>query len=115
VTNRLAVAFSAKQSLSGSSPEVLTLSQVDEWSGNDMHVAIMKTKSVVGIPANPSLSLTQIFFGDPTEEAAGTLRLSGTGAFPGATGTGTTFSATYVAFLSDVGQLPAAADSCAMN
>ncbi len=109
------MAFSAKQSLSGSAPEVLTFTQVDEWSGNDMHVAIMKTKSVVGIPANPSLTLTQVFFGDPTEEAAGTVRLSGMGAFPGATGTGTSFVATYIGFLADVGQLPVAADSCTLN
>jgi hypothetical protein len=114
LTARLAMAYSAKQSFSGGAPEVLVLSQVDEWSGNDIHQAIMKTKAIVGMPVTPSLDLTQVFFGDTSEEGAGTVRLTGTGTFPGATGSGTLFEAIYTGFLSDVGQLASAADSCTM-
>jgi hypothetical protein len=70
----------------------------------------MKTKAILGMPATPSLGVSLLFFGDPTEEAAGTVRLKGTGAFPGETGTGAFFNARYAGFVGAVGQLPAAAD-----
>jgi hypothetical protein len=111
-TQRLVLAYSSKIGLSGSSPIQLRMSQVDWPSGNDIHVALMKTKAVVGIPATPSLGVTQLFFGDPTEEAAGTVRLKGTGAFPGESGAGSFFFATYVGFIKAVDQLPVAADTC---
>lgn len=110
--DKLGMAYSMRRNLSGSSPVVLTMSQVDWWSGNDMHTAIMKTKTVVGAPANPSLDLTELFFTDAAEQAAGTLRLLGTGSFPGETGTGASFNARYDGFISDVGQPASAADDC---
>jgi hypothetical protein len=111
-TDQLVLAYSLKISPSGSAPTMLSMSQVDWWSGNDMHVAIMKTKAVVNIPATPSLVVVQLFFTDPTEEAAGTVRLKGTGGFPGETGTGMYFYAVYDNFISTVGQLAIAADDC---
>jgi hypothetical protein len=109
----LVVAYSSKLSLSGSSPLLLTMTQVDWPSGNDIHIAVMKTKAIVGMPVTPSLSVTQLFFGDQTEEAAGTVRLKGTGSFPGETGAGAFFYATYVGFMKPVNQPAAAADTCA--
>lgn len=110
--DRYVYAFSAKQSLSGSAPEVLTIEQFDGWSGNDMHAAILKTKAVVGQPMFPSLHLTTLFFGDPSEEAVGTIRVKGTGSFPGETGTGTYFYALYTGFIGATGQPASAADAC---
>jgi hypothetical protein len=60
----------------------------------------------------PSPSVTSVFFGDPTEEAAGTVHLKGTGTFAGESGTGAYFYAVYNNFLIGAGQLPAAADTC---
>lgn len=110
--DRYVYAFSAKQSLSGSAPEVLTIEQFDGWSGNDMHAAILKTKAVVGQPMFPSLHLSTLFFGDPSEEAVGTIRVKGTGSFPGETGTGTYFYALYTQFIGATGQPASAADAC---
>lgn len=109
---QLVLAYSTKIGLSGSSPVRLTMSQVDWSSGNDIHLALTKTKAVVGIPVTPNLDVTLLFFGDPTEAAAGTVRLKGTGSFPGESGTGAFFFATYVGFIKDINQLPVAADTC---
>lgn len=111
-TNHLVLAYSMKTSPSGSAPEILTVTQVDWPTGNDLRTAVMKAKAVVGIPATPNLTLVQLFFGDPTEAAAGTVRLKGTGSFPGESGIGMFFNATYVGFIGAVGQPPAAADTC---
>ncbi|HSO39306.1 MAG TPA: hypothetical protein VLT33_42560, partial [Labilithrix sp.] len=98
-TKRLVLAYSSKIGLSGSSPVQLRMSQVDWGTGNDLHTALTKTKAIVGMPVTPSLDVTLLFFGDPTEEAAGTVRLKGTGSFPGESGAGAFFYARYAGFL----------------
>jgi len=110
--SRLVIAYSAKESPSGSSPTVLHVTQIDQASGKAMHDGLMKTKSVAGQQFNPSLTFVDLFFADPGEQAAGTIRLKGTGSFPGETGTGAYFLAKYVGFLGGAAQLPSAADSC---
>jgi hypothetical protein len=112
LTKRLVIAFSSKLGLSGSSPVQLRMSQVDWDTGNDLRQAIMKTKAIVGMPMTPSLDVSLLFFGDQTEEAAGTVRLKGSGSFPGESGSGNFFYATYIDFLSTISQPAAAADTC---
>ncbi|MDB4944790.1 MAG: hypothetical protein JWP97_4324 [Labilithrix sp.] len=107
------LAYTIKPSPSGSAKTPLTMSQVDWRSGNDLHEALMKTKAIPGAPVETSLLVEQLFFGDGTEEAAGTVRLKGSGAFPGETGSGDFFYAVYQGFLQPVPQPASAADTCA--
>jgi hypothetical protein len=109
---KLGLAYSMRRDPADAAPIVLTMRQVEWWSGNDMHSAIMKTKGAVGAPAEPSLEVVELFFADSVEEAAGTLRLVGNGVFPGESGTGVHFNARYDGFISDVAQPPSAADVC---
>lgn len=109
--DRIVVAYTLKATQSGSSPNALSVKQVDWYSGADMHLGLMKTKDIQGIPVTPSLGLTSMFFGDPSEALAGTIRIKGTGSFPGATGTGSVFNAVYVKFMADGAQPASAADS----
>ena len=109
--DRLVIAYTQKATPSGSAPNQLFVKQVDWYSGNDMHLALMKTKDIQGQPVTPSLGLTSMFFGDPSEALAGTIRVKGTGTFPGATGTGSVFNAVYLKFMADNAQAASAADS----
>src|SRR5262249_33579653 len=95
----LTIAYSGKQSLSGSSPVVLSLSQIDLATGESLHDGLMKTKDAMGAPMYPNLTLSTLFYSDPTEESVGTVRLKGQGSFPGEQTPNTYFLATYQGFV----------------
>lgn len=114
-TRSVVMAYNAKASASGSAAVSLSVSQVDLVSGNDLHLAQMKTKAVMGEPVLASLPLTALFFGDATEQAAGTIRVQGEGVFPGASGAGAKFQAMYAGFVVSAPALPVAADTASQS
>src|SRR5262249_55479401 len=61
ISERYVVAYNVKASASGSSALELVMAQFDPVSGNDMHVALMKTKTVMGMPATPTLPISTLF------------------------------------------------------
>lgn len=113
--DRLVIAYTLKATPSGSAPNQLFVKQVDWYSGNDMHLALTKTKDIQGQPVTPSLTLDSMFFGDPSEALAGTIRVKGNGTFPGASGAGSVFNAVYLKFMADNAQAASAADSATQS
>jgi hypothetical protein len=101
----IAVAWVERANADGNTPSALRLQQIDWKTGADLHDGIM---SVKGAPDQPIPTLR------PTSmnlSVGYDVILDGTGAFPGATGAGDTFEATWSNFLGTAPQPAAQADS----
>ena len=101
----IAVAWTEKASADVTVPNLMRLAQIDWKTGTDLHEGIMMVKGaavaepVALRPTSMNLSVGYDVI------------LSGTGDFPGAAGEGASFEATWVGFLANAPQQPAAADS----
>lgn len=109
--HRFVVAWNEKNTPSGSGKNQLFMKELEIYSGEPLHDAIMKTKDYVPVPVPSDLPLLDLYFGDPTEAGLGNVLLKGTGAFFGATGSGSTFTAHYNGFFVTTAQPTTAADS----
>lgn len=101
----IAVAWTEKASADVTVPNLMRLAQIDWKTGADLHEGIMMVK---GAQAADPVALR------PTSmnlSVGYDVILDGTGEFPGATGAGESFEATWVGFLSNAPQQPSAADS----
>jgi hypothetical protein len=111
----LAVAYTTKATQSGTAKIVLSLEQLDWLTGNLLHMGLMKTKLEQGAPMTVTQSPTGLYFADGTGMAKGQVLLKGAGPFPGASGSGSNFVATYDGFLSDIAQPSSAADTAVLS
>ena len=102
----IAVAWVERATADGNVLNTMHLEQIDWKTGVDLHDGIMSVKGAD--PGQPALSLR------PTSmnlSVGYDVILDGTGDFPGATGAGPTFEATWSNFLSNAPQQPSQADS----
>ena len=101
----IAVAWTEKATADLDAPNVMRLAQIDWKTGADLHEGVM---SVKGAPDQPATALRPISM---NLSVGYDVILDGTGDFPGATGDGDTFEATWSNFLSNAPQQPSQADS----
>jgi hypothetical protein len=102
----IAVAWNEKANDDVNAPNMMRLAQIDWMTGADLHEGIMTVKD-----AQPDQPLTSLRPTSMNLSVGYDVILDGTGEFPGATGAGASFEATWVGFLSNAPQQPVAADS----
>lgn len=102
----IAVAWNEKANDDVNAPNMMRLAQIDWMTGADLHEGIMTVKG-----AQPDQPLTSLRPTSMNLSVGYDVILDGTGDFPGATGAGAGFEATWTGFLSTAPQAPAAADS----
>jgi hypothetical protein len=101
----IAVAWVDRAIADGNAPNAMRLAQIDWKTGTDLHDGIMSVKGAADQPI-PTLRPTSMNLSVGYD-----VILDGTGAFPGATGAGDTFEATWSNFLGTAPQPAAQADS----
>lgn len=102
----IAVAWTEKAKADVDSQSIMHLAQIDWATGTDLHDGIMYLKGMTeAVPEQPLVPTSMNL------SIGYDVILSGTGTFPGATGEGQSFEATWKDFLAAKAQAPSAADS----
>lgn len=102
----IAVAWVERAAADFNTPNVMRLAQIDWKTGADLHEGIMSVKGAQPDQPTPSLRPASMNLSVGYD-----VILDGTGDFPGATGDGPTFEATWGGFLSNAPQAPSQADA----
>lgn len=102
----IAVAWVDRASADGNVASVMHLAQIDWKTGADLHDGLMAVKG-----AQPGAGATSLRPTTMNLSVGYDVILDGTGDFPGATGDGPTFEATWSTFLAPAPQQPSLADA----